>query len=155
MTVEDLIIKNMMLTDIIIEVRVNGCALLDQLNIGLDYGVKPPYPTMVPIDKKHIGNQCLTAKKEAKYIRKSINAWDDGKDYWELKLNRIPKGYLELEVFSWESWSVYRRHHPRSEHNPSDSYNGIKIVAMPKGEEAPEIIIEKKQNVDDGQIKLF
>ena len=59
---------------------------------------------MVPKEERYIGNLSLETKREAYYIDKSINAWDDGKDYWQVKVNRIPKKWLELEVYSWEVW---------------------------------------------------
>lgn len=158
MKVFELISINQSITDVTIEIRVEGCALLDALHIGMDYGVKPHFPLMVPINWKHIGNQCMTAKKESKYIRKSINAWDDGKDYWQIKTNRIPKAWLELEVFSWSYGHVFKSHHPRSSGGGSDAYEGIRIVALPAGDEKvffEESEAPKKQMQIDGQINLF
>lgn len=159
MTVAELISINQNITDICIEVRVDGCALLDALHIGLDFGVKPPYPQMVPIDRAHIGNQSLTAKKEAKYIRKSINAWDDDKDYWQIKTNRIPKEWLDLEVYSWRNWHVYKGRHPRAAFGGQDAYEGIQIVALPKGDRMPDIVPPERQlkveRTDNEQMSLF
>ena len=158
MTVQELISINQGITDICIEVRIDGCALLDALHIGLDFGAEPPYPQMVPIDRAHVGNQCLSAKKKAKYIRKSINAWDDDKDYWQIKTNRIPKEWLDLEVYSWRNWHVYKPRHPRYAFGGSDAYDGIQIVALPKGDRMPDIVPERQLKVertDDGQMSLF
>ena len=85
MTVRELISLNQMIVDIEITVRKNGNALLDQLNFGPSEGVKPPYPVMVPIDERYIGTMNRCHQREAYYIPKSINAWDDGKDYWQVK----------------------------------------------------------------------
>ena len=158
MTVQELISINQGITDICIEVRIDGCALLDALHIGLDFGAEPPYPQMVPIDRAHVGNQCLSAKKKAKYIRKSINAWDDDKDYWQIKTNRIPKEWLDLEVYSWRNWHVYKPRHPRYAFGGQDAYEGIQIVALPKGDRMPDIVPERQLKVEhtnDGQMSLF
>jgi len=104
MTVKDLIELNAMITDLEITVRIGGNLLLDQLNIGCSEGVKPPYPTRVPKDPKYAGNFNQSNDdmyKDTTYIPKSINAWDDGKDYYGIKLSRIPAKWLDLEVFSW------------------------------------------------------
>lgn len=65
MTVEELISANNNITDICIEVRVDGCALLDVLHIGLDYGVEPPYPQMVPKDRRYVGSQSMDSKRKS------------------------------------------------------------------------------------------
>ena len=158
MNVRELIEINQNITDICIEVRVDGCALLDALHIGLDYGAEPPYPQMVPIDRAHIGNQCMAAKKKAKYIRKSINTWDDDKDYWQIKTNRIPKAWLDLEVFSWQNWHVYKGRHPRAAFGGQDAYEGIRIIALPTGEHMmrmPEERALKSEPTNLDQITLF
>ena len=102
MKVRELIELNQMITDVKITVRKDG-KLLDQLNIGPSEGIKPPCPTMVPKEEKYIGNMSIETKREAHYISKSINAWDDGKDYWQVKPDRIPKKWLDLEVYSWDA----------------------------------------------------
>ena len=104
MTVRELIELNQMITDAEITIRKDGTALLDQLNIGLAEGRKPPFPTKVPKEERYIGNPSPGCYKEAHYIEKSINAWDDGKDYWQVKPDRIPKKWLDLVVYSWEVW---------------------------------------------------
>ena len=157
MTVKELIEINQFITDMTIEVRVDGNALLDCLHIGLDYGVEPPYPTMVPKSEKYIGSQSQSTKRKATYIRKSINAWDDGRDFWEIKINRIPQRWLDLTVYDWRCSHVYLRRHPRSEGNPSRSYEGIRIIALPDG--AGPIIDPvtptKHSTIDNQQITLF
>ena len=158
MTVEELISANNNITDVCIEVRVDGCALLDALHIGLDYGVEPPYPQMVPKDRRYVGSQSLDSKRKSTYIRKSINAWDDGRDYWQVKPNRIPKAWLELEVYSWQNWHVYKGRHPRSSTNPNGSYDGIQIIALPAGEHMmrmPEERELKSEPTNLDQITLF
>ena len=105
MTVKELIQLNQMITDVEITVRKDG-KLLDQLNIGPAEGVRPPYPQKVPVDERYIDANGIHTHthKEATYIPKSINAWDDGKDYWNIKTDRIPKKWLELEVTDWDSF---------------------------------------------------
>ena len=105
MKVKELIELNQMITDVEITVRDHGSTLLDQLNIGPARGIKPPYPTRVPRDRKYAGT-CQQHNdqmyRDAAYIQKSLNSWDDGKEYWQVKPNRIPKAWLDLEVYSWD-----------------------------------------------------
>lgn len=106
MTVKELIELNQRITDVQITVRYKGSRLLDQLNIGCHEGVKPPYPTRVPLSAKYIDNFAVLDPKhhrDATYIPKSINAWDDGKDYWQVKVDRIPTKWRDLEVIGWDS----------------------------------------------------
>lgn len=146
MTVRELIELNQMITDIEITVRINGSALLDALFIGPAVGEKPRYPFRVPKERKYVGNMSFALRKEAKYIAKSINAWDDGKDYWQVKPDRIPKGWRDLEVYSWEVWPAStvcytspRRHNGKSDF-PNVSFHGqrINIVVLPSGEKLPD-----------------
>ena len=151
MTVEELLKLNGLITDVVIEVRINGSRLLDELHIGPDFGVVPPNPTQVPVDEAHVGGNC---KKDATYIDKSINTWDDGKDYWQLRVERIPKKWRELEVFSWRNANVYKPRHGRYSINPNGDYNGIRIVALPSGE---SLKVEEKEttgNQLEGQMNL-
>ena len=148
MKVKDLIELNAMITDLEITVRKDGNLLLDQLNIGCSEGVIPPYPTRVPKEAKYAENLCRTDEKmfkDAAYIPKSINSWDDGKDYYEIKVNRIPAKWLELEVHSWEVWkaSSVATTSSRRYHN---NFQGqlMKIVALPSGEKL-EIIPQSEQ----------
>ena len=142
MTVRELIELNQMITDAEITVRKNGSALMDQLNIGPAEGIKPPFPTMVPKEERYIGNMSLETKREAYYIDKSINAWDDGKDYWQIKVNRIPQKWLDLEVISWEVWPascvVYgasrRNDWGNSHRNVNFHGQRIGITVLPSGE---------------------
>ena len=138
MKVKDLIELNAMITDLEITARLNGNVLYDQLNIGPSEGVKPPYPTRVPREARYAENLCRTDEnmfRDAVYIPKSINAWDDGKDYYELKVNRIPAKWLELEVYSWEVWkaSSVATTSPRRYQNNSFHGQLMKIVALPNG----------------------
>lgn len=147
MKVKDLIELNAMITDLEITVRKDGNLLLDQLNIGCSEGVIPPYPTRVPTKEEYAGSlaQHTDKYKDAAYIPKSINAWDDGKDYYEIKVNRIPAKWLELEVHSWEVWkaSSVGTTSPRRYHN---NFQGqlMRIVALPSGEKL-EIITQNDQ----------
>lgn len=150
MTVKELIELNMMIVDVSITVRTKDGKLVDQLNIGCNVGVKPPYPTRVPRDEKFIGSTNIyldTHYKEAAYIPKSINSWDDERDYWQLKVNRIPEKWLELEVSSWEVWRAGTHGtSPRRDWNKSCGFEGqrINITALPNGQRltVPE---EKKE----------
>lgn len=142
MTVRELIELNQMITDIEITVRKNGTALLDQLNIGPAEGIKPPYPTMVPKEERYIGNMSRSTKREAYYIDKNINAWDDGKDYWQIKPDRIPKKWLDLEVYSWQVWPASTVVYGKSRRNDwGNSFKNINfhgqlaiITTLPSGE---------------------
>ena len=159
MTVRELIELNMMITDIEITVRKNG-GLLDQLNIGPAEGIKPPYPTMVPKEERWVGNLSMETKREAHYIDKNINAWDDGKDYWQILPNRLPKKWLELEVTSWGVWpastvvygSSRRNDYGHSHKNINFHGQRIWIEAKASGErlEVPE---PKEKPKDDDQLE--
>lgn len=142
MKVKELIELNQMITDIEITVRKNGTALLDQLNIGLSEGIEPPFPTMVPTDERYIGTLNMSNRRKAHYIEKSINAWDDGKDYWQIKPDRIPKKWLELEVYAWEVWPASTYVHGKGRRNDygysnkNVNFHGQRaiITALPSGE---------------------
>ena len=159
MTVKELIELNAMITDLEITVRKDGGLLYDQLNIGCSEGVKPPYPTRVPKDPKYAGNFNRSNDdmyKDAAYIPKSINAWDDGKDYYEIKLNRIPAKWLDLEVYSWECTSASRVGiNPR---RGTTHFHGeyLKVIALPSGEklEVKEKQEEKSEVGLPGQMSI-
>lgn len=144
MTVKELIELNQMITDIEIEIRINGNALLDALHIGCAIGEKPPHPMKVPKERKYVGNMSTSCQKEATYLPKSVNAWDDGKDYWQVKPDRIPKGWRDLEVYSWEVWpaSIVSYTSPRRStgHCKNVNFHGqrINIIALPSGEALPD-----------------
>ena len=167
MTVKELIELNQMITDIEITVRINGTALLDALKIGPAIGEKPRYPLMVPKERKYVGNMSLECRKEAKYIAKSINSWDDGKDYWQVKTDRIPKGWRDLEVYGWEVWPAScvcytspRRQTGIDTKSRNVNFHGqrINIIALPSGDRLPEPEEKKpktnKQEQIAGQMNL-
>ena len=164
MKVKELIELNQMITDVEITVRQNGCALLDKLCIGPACGEKPPYPTRVPIKAEYVGNLSDALRKDAAYIPKSINAWDDGKDYWNVKVNRIPKAWLDLEVFSWDVWpastvcfsSPRRRNGELNFKNVNFHGEQINITALPSGEAlpVPEHVDPQKEDEYDGQMNI-
>lgn len=138
MKVRELIELNQMITDVEITIRQNGSLRLDQLNIGPAQGEKPPYPTRVPIKPEYAGGYNLHNDKmyrEATYIPKSINAWDDGKDYWQVKPNRIPEKWLELEVYSWDVWPASSVCYT-SPRRRQTQFHGqrLNITALPSGE---------------------
>ena len=158
MTVRELISLNPMITDAEITVRVNGSALLDQLNIGPYRGQKPPFPLKVPKSEKYIGNTSECYRKEAKYIQKSINSWDDGKDYWDVKPDRIPKAWLDLEVFTWgcRDAGISRVNRRTSGIGRNVNFHGqqIDITVLPSGQTL-DLPTPKEENADlDGQISL-
>ena len=137
-----------MITDLEITVRKDGNLLLDQLNIGPSEGVIPPYPTRVPKEAKYAENLCRTDEKmfkDAAYIPKSINAWDDGKDYYQILTGRVPSKWLELEVYSWEVWKASRVGTTSQLRYSSNNFRGqlMKIVALPNGEK-----LEVKQELE-------
>lgn len=139
MRVKELIELNAMITDLEITVRKDGSLMWDQLNIGCSEGVKPPYPTRVPKEPRYAGNINISDDKlyrDAVYLPKSINSWDDGKDYYQILTGRIPAKWLELEVYSWEVWkaSGVGTTNPRRYHNNSFHGQLMKIVALPSGE---------------------
>ena len=159
MTVKELIELNQMITDCEITVRDNGF-LVDQLNIGCAEGEKPPYPTRVPRNRKYAGAMDIRSEnkfKDAAYILKSINAWDDGKDYWQVQWKRIPSAWLNLEVDSWEVWPSTRVCYS-SPRRKRGNFNGQKIVitALYGGRtlEAPEEEKPKQSDEIDGQMSI-
>ena len=165
MTVNELISLNQMITDIEITVRQNGNLLLDQLNIGPHEGIKPRYPTRVPTDPKYAGNITLHDPhqfKDAAYVLKSINSWDDGKDYWQVKPNRLPKGWGDLEVFSWDSSpasvvGVPRRQIEGKFRNVNFNGEYIRITVLPNGQtlSVPEPRSDKTaEDQLDGQMSI-
>lgn len=157
MKIKDLIELNAMITDLEITVRRDGHLLLDQLNIGPSEGVIPPYPTRVPTKEEYAGSlaQHTDKYKDAAYIPKSINAWDDGKDYYQILTGRVPAKWLELEVYSWEVWKASRvaTTSPRRYHNSNFQGQLMKIVALPNGEKL-EVKQEEKTEELPGQMNI-
>lgn len=162
MTVKELIEINQMITDVQITVRENGTLLLDQLNIGPYEGEKPRFPMRVPKDPKYAGQMDRHDDykfKDAAYIPKSINSWDDGKDYWQVKVNRIPASWLELEVFSWSvsPASSVTYHSPRRQNYEGKfkniNFHGqrIDITALPNGQ---KLSVPKEKPKHDAEEQL-
>ena len=148
MTVRELIELNQMITDVEIEIRKDGHRLLDVLCIGCAEGVKPPCPRKVPESEDYINNP--TKLKEARYIPKSINVWDDGKDYWQVKPDRIPKAWLELTVFSWQVWEasslgINPRRRSGTGRSTNVTFHGerLNVIALPPGIVTVETLAEK------------
>ena len=162
MTVEELMSLNQMITDATITVRKDGSALLDELNIGCERGIEPRFPTMVPKKEQYIGTLNLSDRKKAAYIPKSINAWDDGHDYWQVKVNRIPKNWLSLEVYAWEvspASTVVRGPHRRNDYGNSYrniNFHGqmIHITALPNGQKLTVPEEKPKDEQMDGQMSF-
>ena len=159
MTVRELIELNQMITDAEIEIRENGSRLVEVLLIGCAEGKLPPCPRKVPVGKNIEGG--LTDRRLAHYIDKSINAWDDGRDYWQVKPDRIPKAWQGLTVFSWEVWPASILGNPRrtTGHSRNVNFHGqrINIVVLPDGQEKPveESKAEASSEQDDGQTNIF
>ena len=164
MTVNELISLNNMIVDIRIDVRDNGI-LIDALRMGPHEGQKPPYPTRVPIKPEYAKNFGVTNNKlyrDATYITKTINAWDDGHDYWEVKPNRLPKGWGDLEVYSWICLDAFVTRVPRrvgpDGRGRNVNFHGerIQIDALPAGQklEIPKEPKEAPQEME-GQTSIF
>ena len=157
MKVKELVELNQMITDIEITVRENGTLRLDQLNIGPYQGIKPRYPTRVPRKREYANSMNQhndEMYREAYYIEKSLNSWDDGKDYWQVKPNRIPAKWLDLEVFSWEVWAagiagVNRRQIEGKFRNGNFHGQRLNIVALPSGEKLE--VHQSKSEKDEEQ----
>lgn len=149
MTVKELIELNQLIVDVRIEVRVDGTKLLDYLGIGCDAGIKPRYPVQVPKDISYINRMDTTSKRDGRYIDKSINTWDDNRDYWQLKTGRIPSAWLNLEVYSWRIRRAYRN----TTKIDRDEAESILIVALPSGE-ALETDKPKQSKQIDGQMTM-
>ncbi len=157
MTVRELISLNQMITDIEITVRKDGNALLDQLNFGPSEGVKPPFPTKVPISEQYIGTMNQCDQREAYYIPKSINAWDDGKDYWQVKPERLPAKWLDLEVYAWEVWPASQvcTTSPRRGRNVNFHGQRINIIALPSGAKLEvKKEVKEQEQTEDRQMSL-
>ena len=160
MTVKELIELNQMITDIEITVRKGGTALLDQLNIGPAEGIEPPFPMMVPKEERWVGNMSIETKRKAHYVDKNINAWDDGKDYWQIKPDRIPRKWLDLEVYSWEVWPsstvVYgsgrRNDYGHSHKNINFRGQRAIITALPSGESLKVNDVKKPKIAESEQL---
>ena len=158
MTVKELIELNQMITDVEIEIRDNG-KLIDVLLYGCAVGVKLPFPRKVPESAQYVCNS--TRRKEAAYYPKSINSYDDGRDYWQVKPDRLPKAWRELTVTSWEVWpaSCVGTTSPRrmnyGEGFKDVNFHGqrINIVADPPGYAQPDPEPEKDKQLD-GQMSI-
>lgn len=143
MTVRELIELNQMIGDIEITIRKDG-KLFDQLNIGQHEGIKPRYPTMVPKEERYIGTMSKSNQREAHYIPKSINARDDGKEYYQTMVGRIPKAWLELTVQDWDSHRAYRGIHSMHE------LESLRITTLPSGQRMEVQSEPKKSKEEDG-----
>lgn len=161
MTVKELIELNQMICDVVIEVRKDGSLLLDKMSIGMKEGIRPPYPTRVPKKPEYAGSNQFNDEfyRDSDYIYKSINTWDDGKDYWQIRPERFPKGWLDLEVFSWSvrsaSYLGVRRRDQSGHINVNFHGQCLSITALPNGyREHTEIKENLCKCEADGQISL-
>lgn len=92
-------------------------------------------------------------------INKELNARASNQ-YWNTKLNVIPKSVLELEVGQWSSSRAYSWIHRQSQQVGYDSAEMINIIVYLPPEQVTEIRIEaevkeKRQNVLEGQMNLL
>lgn len=160
MTVKELIELNDMITDLEITVRIGGNLLLDQLNIGCAEGIKPRYPLRVPKDRRYANNMARHDDemfRDAAYIPKSINSWDNGKDCYQILLNRIPAKWLDLTVHSWECTAASRVTHASPRRERTHFYGQyLKITALPSSEslEIKENTSEKSEVGLPGQMNI-
>lgn len=154
MTVRELIELNQMICDLVIEVREGGSQLIDYYAIG--YAMyKPRYPMRVPRKPEYFDSNRFddSRYREGTYKPVSINTFDDGKDYWQVKVKRVPEYYLNLQVYSWDSTIAYRGIGMRGK---VGIFEGKKIcvIALPNGTPPP---VEAKPKADEqmaGQITL-
>lgn len=158
MTVRELLDTNMGIVDVKITLRNKDGWLLNELNIGPDYGVVPPYPQRVPKEERYAGNYSEDTKKDAVYIRKNINTYDDGKEFFQLKLGVFPKGWLDLEVYSWHYSHVYPAHHTRKVPPGQFVFEGISITAQRYEDtlvvlEEPKALVQKSDQLE-GQMHI-
>ena len=162
MTVKELMELNAMITDLVVTVR-DGGLLVDELHIGIGVGIKPPYPTRVPKHPKYAGSPNTFSDKyfrDAAYIQKAINSWDDGTDYWKVKVSSVPEKWLDLTVSSWEVWRapVCYGSRRRTEAGNNINFHGqrLNVTALPSGQSLE--IVERKpkeeDNVMDGQMSI-
>lgn len=159
MTVRELLETNNMIVDVEIEVRQDGRQRLDAYHIGKGMR-KPPYPTRVPKKPEYANSNNILGNimddefyRDAEYVQKSINAKEDGREYWEIKTSRIPKKYLDLEVYKWDCTKAFR-----GLRNCDFYGKEISIVALPNGyiylESQEEPKAEQKTEQMAGQISL-
>ena len=163
MTVRELLENNSLIVDASITLLNKDGKNIDQLNIGMDYGVEPPYPTKYTDRYNNRGELValydINGGRKAHYIRESINRIDRRDEtLWGVILSKIPKKWLELEVWSWHHGIVYTAHHPRDRHVYQDA-EGIRIWAKEYAdtlkEYAVDVIEEKPSKELDGQISMF
>ena len=137
MTVRELIELNQMICDLVIEVREGGGRLIDYYAIG-DAMYKPKYPMRVPRKPEYFDSNRFddTRYREGTYKPVSINTFDDGKDYWQVKVKRVPEYYLNLQVYSWDCTRAYSGIGMRGK---VGSFEGKKIcvIALPNGTPPP------------------
>lgn len=91
MTVEELVSINQMIGDISIDLRERDGRLIEELEIGLGMKPRETYPGW-----------------KLKTINKSINTYDNGRDYYTILLKKIPKAWRKLEVYDFSIGVSYR-----------------------------------------------
>ena len=153
MTVRELIELNQKICDLVIEVREDG-KLIDYYAIG--YAMyKPRYPMRVPRKPEyHPANRMDDSRyREGTYKPVSINTIDDGKDYWQVKVKRVPEYYLNLQVRDWDCTIAYSGIGRRGR---GGSFDGKKIyvTALPNGTPPPAEEKPKANEQMEGQITL-
>ena len=98
MTVEELISLNENIGDVVIEVRDNG-SLVWVYRFGKNVGDLSP---------NAFGGPRTEIRKKMTASAKPINSKDNGKDYYEILVNRIPENVRKLEVTAFSSHRAYR-----------------------------------------------
>lgn len=132
MTVKELIELNWLIGDIENNVRKDGNGvLLKKLKIGA--GVEE--------------TNCLELREKEIVKNTEINIRDEGDFHYGLILNKIPKNWLNLKVYSWRMRRLYR---------PDDRESSLESIEMncyPDGYKEEK----EKQNTekDNGQLSLF
>lgn len=98
MTVEELISLNGSIGDVVVEVRDNG-SLVWVYRFGKNVGDLSP---------NAFGGPRTEIRKKMTASAKPINSKDNGKDYYEILVNRIPENVRKLEVTAFSSHRAYR-----------------------------------------------
>lgn len=98
MTIEELISLNACIGDVVVEVRDNG-SLVWVYRFGKNVGNLSP---------NAFGGPTTEIRKKMTASAKPINSKDNGKDYYEILVNRIPENVRMLEVESFSSHRAYR-----------------------------------------------
>lgn len=132
MLVRELIELNSLIGDITVTIRDgNGKEKIKAFHIGAGAGIPPIYH-----DKNDV------------YKEIEINAWDTGKEYYKLLMNKLPKQILDLQVFEYNIVTSYRRFVASTQHSLQHIY-----IAVRQGEKDKTPDIEGKEQLK-GQMNI-